>query len=68
MKFEGRTKILVILVIAAVGVSGLIEAFPHAHETMGDLMIDAAILATVLGISYILARLFGRRGSSSRGS
>ena len=61
MKMEGRWGIVVLVVIAVVGISGIIEALPHASESVGDLAIDAAILALVIAISVALARLFGSR-------
>lgn len=66
MKFEGRTKILVFAIIAAVGVSGIVEALPHASESAGDLLIDAAILAAIVIVSVLLARKFGKRRISDR--
>ena len=65
MKFEGRTKILVLAIIAAVGLSGIIEALPHAEERTSDLLLDAAILAAIIGVSVLLARRFGKRTSRS---
>jgi hypothetical protein len=59
MKMEGRWSIIVWLAIAVVGISGIIEALPHASESVSDLAIDAAILAAVIGISALLARRFG---------
>jgi tellurite resistance protein TehA-like permease len=66
MKFEGRTKILVFAIIAAVGISGLVEAIPHASESIGDLLFDAAIVAGIILISALFARWFGRRGAAPR--
>ena len=65
MKFEGRTKILVLAIIAAVGLSGIVEALPHAQEGLGDLLFDAAILAAIVGVSVLLARRFGKGPSRS---
>lgn len=61
MKMEGRWGILVLVVIAVVGISGIIEALPHTHESVGDLAIDAAILALVIAVCVLLNRLFGKR-------
>ncbi len=44
MKMEGRWGIVILVVIAVVGISGIIEALPHASRSVGDLAIDAAIL------------------------
>jgi len=61
MKMEGRWGIVVLAVIAVVGISGIIEALPHAHETVGDLAIDAAILALLIAVCVLLNRLFAKR-------
>jgi hypothetical protein len=61
MKMEGRWGIVVFVVIAAVGISGIIEALPHTHESIGDLAIDAAILALLIAVCVFLNRLFGKR-------
>jgi hypothetical protein len=63
MKFEGRTRILVFATIGVVGISGIIEALPHAHESAGDLLLDAGVLAGVIGASLLLTRIFGRRNT-----
>lgn len=62
MKMEGRWAVIIWVAIAVVGISGVIEAWPHASETVSDLALDVAILAAVVGISAILARRFGTRG------
>lgn len=57
MKQEGSWKRPVLLcIIAAIGISGIIEALPHASETLRDLAIDAAILAAIIVGSALLAR------------
>ena len=56
MKMEGRWAVIVWIVIAAVGISGIIEALPHASESASDLAIDAVILAAVMAISVLIAR------------
>jgi hypothetical protein len=61
MRFEGRTKYLVIAIIAVVGISGIIEALPHAQESASDLLLDAGILALIILVSVLLARKFGKR-------
>lgn len=61
MKMEGRWGIVILVVIAVVGISGIIEALPHANESVGDLGIDAAILALVIAVCVGLNRLFGKR-------
>jgi hypothetical protein len=61
MKFEGRTKIIVIAIIAVVGISGIIESLPKARESVGDLLFDAAILAAVILVSLLLTHFFGKR-------
>jgi drug/metabolite transporter (DMT)-like permease len=62
MKMEGRWAVIIWVAIAVVGISGVIEAWPHASESVSDLALDAAILAAVVGISAVLARRFGTRG------
>ncbi len=66
MKVEGRWRYLPLIVIAAVGISGVAEAWSHASESAGDLLIDAGILAGIIGVSVLLARLFRRRGPGTR--
>jgi hypothetical protein len=66
MKMEGRWAVVVWVAIAAVGISGIIEALPHASESVRDLAIDAAILAAVMGISALLARRFGTRWKAGK--
>ena len=66
MKMEGRWAVIVWVAIAIVGISGIIEALPHASESVHDLAIDAAILAAAIGISAILARRFGTRGKAGK--
>ena len=61
MKIEGRQGIIILVVIAVVGISGIIEALPHANETVGDLAIDAAILALIVAACVLLNRLFSKR-------
>ena len=68
-KRRGRSRIfgklwlpaVVLVVIAVVGISGIIEALPHASESVGDLAIDAAILALVIAVCVLLNRLFNKR-------
>jgi threonine/homoserine efflux transporter RhtA len=66
MKMEGRWAIVVWVAIAVVGISGIIEALPHASESARDLGIDAAILALVMAVSVLLARRFGSRGKAAK--
>ncbi len=66
MKMEGRWAVIVWVAIAVVGISGVIEAWPHASESVSDLAFDVAILAAVIGISAILARRFGTRGKAGK--
>jgi flagellar biogenesis protein FliO len=61
MKMEGRWGIVILGVIAAIGISGIIEALPHASESVSDLAIDTAILALVIAVCLVLNRLFGKR-------
>ena len=61
MKMEGRWGIVALVVIAVVGISGIIEALPHTHESISDLAIDAALLALVIAICLGLNRVFGKR-------
>ena len=56
MKMEGRWAVIVWVVIAVVGISGVIEAWPHASESASDLALDAVILAAVMVISALIAR------------
>ena len=57
MKQEGGYRRPVALaIIAVVGISGIIEALPHASESLRDLAIDAAILAAIVIASVLLAR------------
>lgn len=66
MKMEGRWTVIVWVAIAVIGISGVVEAWPHASESVSDLAMDAAILAAVVGISAILARRFGTRGKARK--
>jgi hypothetical protein len=66
MKMEGRWSFIVWGAIAVVGISGIIEALPHASESVQDLAIDAAILALVMAVSALLARRFGSRGKAAK--
>jgi hypothetical protein len=66
MKMEGRWAIFVWVAIAVLGISGIIEALPHASESLQDLAIDAAILALVIAVSALLARRFGTRGKATK--
>jgi hypothetical protein len=66
MKMEGRWAVIVWVAIAVVGVSGVIEAWPHASESVSDLALDVAVLAAVIGVSAILARRFGTRGRAGK--
>jgi hypothetical protein len=62
MKMEGRWTVVIWAAIAAVGISGIVEALPHASESAKDLAIDAAILGLIVAVSALLARRFGSRG------
>jgi len=62
MKFPTGWRLLVLVLIAAIGIDGLIEAVPKASESTNDLLIDAAVLFAIILISVLLARRFGRRG------
>ncbi|MDB5396300.1 MAG: hypothetical protein JWM91_3806 [Rhodospirillales bacterium] len=66
MKMEGYWRIIIFAVIAIVGVSGIIQALPHASESVTDLAEDAAILALVIAVSVLVARKFGPRGKSAK--
>ena len=66
MKMEGRWTIVIWVAIAAIGISGVIEALPHASESLKDLAIDAAILGLVIAVSALLARRFGTRGKTGK--
>jgi hypothetical protein len=63
MKLDGNRRQLAILAVAAVVlISGFIEAGAHVSDSLGDALIDIAIIAAIVGISFLLARLFGKRG------
>lgn len=66
MKMEGQWRIVVFVVIAVIGISGIIEALPHASESAMDLAEDAAILGLVIAVSVLLARRFGTRGKPAK--
>ena len=66
MKMEGRWAVIIWVAIAVVGVSGVIEAWPHASESVSDLALDVAILAAVVAISAVLARRFGPRWKAGK--
>jgi hypothetical protein len=66
MKMEGRWAIVIWVAIAVVGISGVIEAWPHASESVSDVALDVAILAAIAGISAILARRFGTRWKAGK--
>jgi hypothetical protein len=66
MKMEGRWAVIVWVAIAVVGISGIIEALPHASESVRDLAIDAAVLALVMAVSVLLARRFGSREKAAK--
>jgi hypothetical protein len=48
----------ILSILAVIGISGVIEAWPHASESLSDIAIDGAILAVVLIASVLLARRF----------
>jgi hypothetical protein len=66
MKMEGRWAVIVWVAIAVVGISGVIEAWPHASESVSDLALDIGVIAAVVGISAILARRFGSRSKAAK--
>ena len=66
MKMEGRTAVIVCVVIAVVGISGFIEAAPHTSVSLQNLAIDAALLGFAIGGSVLLARRFGSRGRTTK--
>lgn len=55
MKSRLTWRNLLIAFLLLLGVSGVIEALPHASETTGDLLIDAGILVLIVAISAVLA-------------
>ncbi len=65
MKFPTGWRLLVVVLIAAIGIDGLVVAVPKASESAHDLLIDAAVLFGIILVSVLLARLFGRRGRSA---
>ncbi len=61
MKLEGRWQYApLVAVVAVVGISGFIEA-GVVSESVGDLLIDAGIIATIVLVSILAARLLARR-------
>ena len=66
MKFPSGWRLLILVVIAAIGISGVIEAWPRSSESVSDLLIDGAAIFIVILISLIAARLLGRRGPRAR--
>jgi len=66
MILQQRWRLVALILIAVVGVSGAIEAWPQASESAGDLLVDAAILAAVMLVSVLLARRFGRRETPTK--
>ena len=66
MKMEGRWTIVIWVAIAVIGISGIVEALPHASESLQDLAIDAAILGLVIAVSALLARRFGSRNRTTK--
>jgi hypothetical protein len=58
MKIKGSWRIVVIVLIVALGVSGIVEALPRASETAGDILIDLAVIAAVMGLSVLAAKRF----------
>ena len=61
MKALLTSRNLVIAFLAILGVSGLIEALPHAHESGRELLIDAGILALIVAASVLFANLRAAR-------
>jgi hypothetical protein len=55
---------LLIAFLVILGVSGLVEALPHARESMGDLLVDAGILVLVVAVSAVLASIRASRRKS----
>jgi hypothetical protein len=66
MKMEGRWTVVIWVAIAVVGISGIVEALPHASESLQDIAIDAAILGLVVAVSALLARRFGTKGKTGK--
>jgi hypothetical protein len=66
MKMEGRWTVVIWVVIAFIGISGIVEAVPHASESAIDLAEDAAILAIAIAVSVLLARRFGPRSRAAK--
>jgi hypothetical protein len=68
MRLTGNWLYVVVIVFLAIGVSGVIEALPHASESAGDLLIDAALLALIVAGSILAARILkARRQRATRG-
>jgi hypothetical protein len=64
MKSLLTSRNLIIAFLAILGVSGLIEALPRAHESTGDLLIDAGILALIIAVSVVFANIRAARRKS----
>ena len=47
--------------LAVLGVSGLAEALPYAHESAGDLLLDAGLILLVVAVSAVLVRIRASR-------
>jgi len=57
MKSGLNWRYVVIAAIVVIGVSGIIEALPHAKESPRDLAIDAGILALIVALSALFANI-----------
>jgi hypothetical protein len=58
---QGLRNFAILAVIAAVGISGVVEALPNLDESAGDLTIDLAVILAVAGGSVVLARWLRNR-------
>lgn len=61
MKSRINWRTVLIAFLLVVGVNGVIEALPKTKETTGDILIDAAILAGIVGFVILVARYRPRR-------
>lgn len=58
---------LVIAFLIVLGVSGLIEALPHARESASDLLLDAGILILIVAVSALFAYVRASRRKGRAG-
>ena len=47
--------------LVVLGVSGLLEALPYAHESASDLLFDAGLIVLVVAVSAVLVKIRNAR-------